>query len=318
MGFFATHGGDGEVPKYRLFHVGFTLPGTVAGVVATSGAHTVTPSNMYGIETGKVLTVVDTFVSAVVTAPSPALSGTSLVVTTGDGAKFPGTPFYANVWPTGEDMATSLNKETLQVTNITGDTLTIVRGGTPRTIIVGDQVALCVLGGGPTTESVTVTGTSSTQFTATYANPHSANWSFMVPIPVYWTDYDIDIVTAGGDPCGAHTWTAWPITNSQISHQPDGDSGQFQFADANGSWFPVLAANNGGEMAVAEIYEAGFLTTNKTPNPDEVLQIFSGQVDHCSVASAGEDNIVVVLMPPVQMNSGQIPTRLASSLVRVT
>lgn len=311
MGFFATHGADGEVPKSRLYYVGFTLPGSVASAVG-AGAATVTPASMYGIEAGKVLTVVDAFLSNVATAPSPATSGTSLVLTAGDGAKCPPTPFYANVWPAGESVSTTLAKETVQVTNVTGDTLTIVRAGSPRTIIVGDQFAICLVGGATTTESVTVTGTSSTQFTATYANPHAAGWTFMVPIPVYWTDYDINIVWNG------HTWTAMPITNSQVSHQPDGDSGSFRLADADDVWFPVLAANNGGELAPAEIYEAGFLTTNKTAVPDEVIQLFTGVVDRASVATAGEDNLTFVLMPPIQASSGQLPTRLATSLVRIT
>ena len=38
-------------------------------------------------------------VSAVVTAPTPATSGTSLVVTAGDGARFPAPPFNVTMWP---------------------------------------------------------------------------------------------------------------------------------------------------------------------------------------------------------------------------
>jgi len=37
--------------------------------------------------------------STVLTAPSPADTGTSLVVAAGDGAKFPAVAFNATVWP---------------------------------------------------------------------------------------------------------------------------------------------------------------------------------------------------------------------------
>jgi hypothetical protein len=85
--------------------------------------------------------------SLVATAPSPATSGTSLVVTTGDGAKFPTPPFNATVWATGVQPSTT-NAEIVRVTGISTDTLTIVRaqetnagGPAARTIVVGDQIA---------------------------------------------------------------------------------------------------------------------------------------------------------------------------------
>jgi len=64
--------------------------------------------------------------SIVVTAPSPATSGTSLVVTTGEGAGFPTTPFFATVHP-ADQIPTNSNAEIVQVTGISTDTLTIVR-----------------------------------------------------------------------------------------------------------------------------------------------------------------------------------------------
>lgn len=81
--------------------------------------------------------------STVATAPSPAASGTSLVVATGDGTKFPSVPFNATVWPTGAQPS-STNAEIVRVTNISTDTLTITRtqeSTSARTIIVGDQIA---------------------------------------------------------------------------------------------------------------------------------------------------------------------------------
>ena len=81
--------------------------------------------------------------STVATAPSPASSGTSLVVATGDGSRFPAVSFNALVWPIGA-IATPANSEIVRVTNISSDTLTITRAQestSARSIIVGDQIA---------------------------------------------------------------------------------------------------------------------------------------------------------------------------------
>lgn len=80
--------------------------------------------------------------STVATAPSPATSGTSLVVAAGNGALFPAVPFNVSVWPTGVQPLAS-NAEICRVTAISTDTLTIVRaqeGTAARTVIVGDQI----------------------------------------------------------------------------------------------------------------------------------------------------------------------------------
>jgi hypothetical protein len=80
--------------------------------------------------------------SSVATAPSPATSGTSLVVAAGTGTRYPAVPFNATVWPAGGQPLSS-NAEIVRVTAIAMDTLTIVRtqeGTTARTIIVGDQI----------------------------------------------------------------------------------------------------------------------------------------------------------------------------------
>lgn len=86
--------------------------------------------------------------STVATAPSPATSGTSLVVATGDGSKLPTPPFNATVWPSG-GQPLDTNAEVVRVTAIATDTLTIARLAeqdhgstmTARTVIVGDQIA---------------------------------------------------------------------------------------------------------------------------------------------------------------------------------
>ncbi len=84
--------------------------------------------------------------STIATAPSPASTGTSLTVQTGDGAKFPKPPFNATVWAAGANPLTT-NSEVVRVINVASDTFTIVRNTTSelinqsRSIIVGDQIA---------------------------------------------------------------------------------------------------------------------------------------------------------------------------------
>jgi len=84
----------------------------------------------------------------VATAPSPATTGTSLVLESGQGALFPQPStdgaFNIVVWVTGANPL-STNSEIVRVTARSTDTLTIVReqeGTTARTVVVGDQVML--------------------------------------------------------------------------------------------------------------------------------------------------------------------------------
>lgn len=85
--------------------------------------------------------------STVATAPSPATSGTSLDVASGDGPAFGQTPLNAVVWPSGvlETFRIPATAEIVRVTGISGDTLTIERaaeGTSARSIVVGDQIAI--------------------------------------------------------------------------------------------------------------------------------------------------------------------------------
>jgi hypothetical protein len=84
--------------------------------------------------------------STVATAPSPATTGTSLVVAAGTGALFPTAPFNATIWPTAVN-PTSSNAEIVRVTAISTDTLTITRqqeSTSARTVVVGDQIAATI------------------------------------------------------------------------------------------------------------------------------------------------------------------------------
>jgi hypothetical protein len=140
--------------------------------------------------------------------------------------------------------------------------------------------------------------------------PKSRLYYIGLTVPVYWTDSDIDIEWGG------FRWTAQPITPGPVTNEPDGQSATFQIADAGGALFTVLVAESGGELAPAAIYEAGFLLTNKSPVPDEVLQIFSGRVDRATSDSSIGDIVEFTLMPPAQKDAGELPTRLISTLVR--
>lgn len=65
--------------------------------------------------------------STVLTAPSPTDTGTSLVVQSGHGARFPAAPFYITAHPPSE-FPTLDNAEKILVTDKTSDTFTIDRG----------------------------------------------------------------------------------------------------------------------------------------------------------------------------------------------
>jgi len=87
-------------------------------------------------------------ISRVATVPSPASSGTTLVVDTGDGALFPDPAssgaFNVVIYPNGEQPDSS-NAEIVRVTARTTDTFTIVRqqeGTSARTITEGDVIML--------------------------------------------------------------------------------------------------------------------------------------------------------------------------------
>lgn len=68
----------------------------------------------------------DLAIGIVATAPSPATTGTSLVLQSGQGLDMPTPPFKALGYPPGV-MPTKYNAEIIRVTAVVGDTLTITR-----------------------------------------------------------------------------------------------------------------------------------------------------------------------------------------------
>lgn len=108
--------------------------------------------------------------STVLTAPSPADSGTSLVVQSGHGARFPAAPFYVTVHPPSE-FPTLDNAEKLLVSSKSTDTFTIARGEadtSPLNIEAGWRISNALfLDDIPDTFDDLVDGTTNVAFTTT-------------------------------------------------------------------------------------------------------------------------------------------------------
>lgn len=87
-------------------------------------------------------------ISTVLTAPTPGNSGTSLVVASGHGGRFPAVPFQATVFPANAGYPDPSNAEIITVTARSSDTFTtIVRaqeGTTARSIVAGDVIIATV------------------------------------------------------------------------------------------------------------------------------------------------------------------------------
>src|SRR5260221_14681744 len=83
---------------------------------------------------------------------APGTGGTSLIVQSGDGAKFPAVSFNATVWPANaqptDTGVASTTAEVVRVTLIATDTFTVTRNTeattTNRDMAIGDQIAASV------------------------------------------------------------------------------------------------------------------------------------------------------------------------------
>jgi hypothetical protein len=137
--------------------------------------------------------------STVATPPSPATTGTSLIVAAGTGSNFPALPFSAEIWPAGADQMTSTGAvagEMVRVTARAGDTLTIQRGQegtTKRSVIVGDQIAA-----------------ERPQKVPALSIPPDSNWP--VPFPTINVPADCKTSTTGALSVD-NTWYADPTKN---------------------------------------------------------------------------------------------------------
>ena len=349
MSFWTDHAGDGQVRKHRLYYLGLLTPQITVAAAVSSGSQTVTPPSMAGISIGTILTVMDNDAPALGDTISGALAGAGagnvdngahswliVVNRTGGIHTAPGavSPAVTVVDKTTNGKVSLTRTGGALPTGYTWDVYRTAAGADPTipanfklvnaspiaagTTTYTDNIADASLGvvaptastGGANAELVTVTGISGTTFTATFILAHYPNWLLGVPNPLYWTDCDIPIVWSG------QTWVPQSITVEAINAQPTGNVTAFKIGDAANVWFPILAACNGGELAIATIYEAGFLLTNLSAVPDAVQTIYTGRVDHTTASTVNEDNIEITLMPPTVTTAGSLPVRLISTLLR--
>jgi hypothetical protein len=351
LGFLSDHAADGELPKHRLYYLGLPTPFATVAAAQAAGVQTVTPSSMVGIVGGGLLTVTDMDAPAIGDTVSAALAGVGagsvnvgahsyeIVVNRAGGGvhtlpsaacspvtvvndatngkvlatRTGGTLPVGDTWDVyrtaaGADPSVDSNFKLVNPSSLAASVLTYLDNIADASL---GAVAPTTSTGSTNAEIVTVTATTLTTFTATFALAHYANWLFVAAAPLYWTDLtDFDIEWNG------HTWLSMPITPGAVSAQPSGATATFKVADADGTLFPIFAAVNGGELALAAIYEAGFATSNLSAAPDDVIQIFSGLVDSAKATTDSEDTLEITLMPPTQTAAGEVPTRLLSTLVR--
>lgn len=153
--------------------------------------------------------------STVATAPSPASSGTSLVVAAGHGTRFPAVPFNAVIWPFGA-IPTPLNAEIVRMTALATDTFTMTRtqeSTSARTVVVGDQIAACIT-------SKLITDLNSRGAWTPALSPvsgsgiaYSANTlgRYVKMGPLVWVTFSIEL-TSLGTASGNLTLTGLPFT----------------------------------------------------------------------------------------------------------
>jgi len=114
--------------------------------------------------------------STILTPPSPATSGTTIVLQTGHGVRFPATPFMVTVHPPSE-FPTLDNAEKLEVTARTDDTLTVLRAQgstTAKSIEAGWRISNNLfLADIPVVDSTTVDAAGATMNTDTNVKTNS-------------------------------------------------------------------------------------------------------------------------------------------------
>lgn len=160
-------------------------------------------------------------ISRVATAPSPADSGTTLVVETGDGALFPDPSasgeYNVVIYPNGEQ-PTSTNAEIVRVTARTSDTMTIDReqeGTSARTIVEGDIVMLAITAKmvsdlseavtGVVTEDAEQTLTNKTLTAPALSSPTiSGAWDGWISAGETWTYASSSTFTVNADVTGKY------------------------------------------------------------------------------------------------------------------
>lgn len=214
--------------------------------------------------------------STVLTAPSPAISGTSVVVQSGDGAKFPAASFNATIWPAGSQPTTA-NAEIVRVTNVSTDTFMITRmqeSTSARTVVVGDQISAPITAktltdveifGGFSTATV---ATSQTTTSATYADLSTVGPAVTVNIGqngnalVTLSSYMLN--AAGGDEsymgfAVSGNSTVAAADTSAMFYQAFGNNGETQY----GITVPITGLTPGSNTFTAKYRVTGSTGTYK-------------------------------------------------------
>ena|SRR3990167_1189532 len=166
-------------------------------------------------------------VSLVATAPTPAASGTSLVVTAGEGTRFPAVSFNATVWPAGAQ-PTPANAEIVRVSNIATDTFTIARAQestSARTIVVGDQIAATITA--KTLTDAEITGTTaendvSGDVTMTNANTYYDGPSVSLAAGTWFIVGTVTVDAGPAEGVTAKLWDGSTVESSAEASAPGG------------------------------------------------------------------------------------------------
>lgn len=215
--------------------------------------------------------------STVATAPSPATSGTSLIVQAGDGSKF--NNGWAWCWPANVQPLKS-NCEVVLVTNISTDTLTITRAqqsSTARSIAIGYQIA----------QGLTKSDVEQIENAINYAADAGSTDAYAVtlaPVPTAYTTGQVVVFKANTVNTGAATLNvnglgAKTIKKSVTGDLNDGDIAanqlvtvaydgtNFQFVSSINStqlpivwstWVPVIYKNDGTTVNTGNILLARY------------------------------------------------------------
>jgi len=228
--------------------------------------------------------------STVLTAPSPAGSGTTLTVQAGDGAKFPTVPFNIAVWPAGT-LPTTANAEVMRVTAISTDTFTVVRtqeSSSARNVQVSDQVANAM--------TVKVFSDIETPLNTTISgvNP-GGRLTLITGIPVttgdvtaattlYYTPYVGNVIPL---PDGSGNWAA--IAFSEISIAVPATTSQmydvFVFNNSGTATLELLAWTNDTKRATAFVLSNGRLVKSGA-----ATRLYVGSFRTTTVSGQTEDS----------------------------
>ena len=172
-------------------------------------------------------------ISRVATAPSPATSGTTLVVDEGDGALFPAPAtsgeFNVVVYPNGEQPDSS-NAEIVRVTARTADTLTIEReqeDTSARTIGEGDIVMLGITAKMVSDLSTAVTDVVTEAGTQTLTNKTLTSPKINEDVALTATASQLNGLPDGWIPAGE----TWAYASASTITVPSGAASKYQKGD---------------------------------------------------------------------------------------